>query len=86
MRLGGPPSRAPCFVIGVNYGTTNYSHALTTLVTTDKRLADEQTVLPLAVIAVDDKRLPALLAAVNEIANAIQSVDVGEHRIVAIGA
>ena len=63
-----------------------HDHGFTTLVTTDKRLADEQTVLPLAVIAVDDNRLPALLAAVNEIANAIQSVDVGEHRIVAIGA
>ena len=63
-----------------------HAHGFTTLVTTDKRLATEQPVLPLAVIAVDDNRLPALAAAVDDIANAIRSVAVGEHRIIAVNA
>ena len=63
-----------------------HAHGFTTLVTTDKRLATEQPALPLAVIAVDENRLPALVAAVDDIANAIRGVDIGEHRIVAINA
>ena len=90
--LGGMPVESAIFRhIGVNSGTTNSSHAPTRRdsppwSTTDKRLATEQPVLPLAVIAVDDNRLPALVAAVDDIANAIRGVDIGEHRIVAINA
>ena len=63
-----------------------HAQGFTALVTTDKRLAAEQRVLPLAVIAVDDNRLPALVAAVNDIADAIRIAGPAEHALVAINA
>ena len=61
-----------------------HRHGFTALVTSDKRLAQEQTRLPIAVVAVDDNRLGPLRAAVNDIATAIRETAAGEHRIVAI--
>ena len=61
-----------------------HRHGFTALVTSDKRLAQEQTRLPIAVVAVDDNRLGPLRAAVNAIAAAIRETAPGEHRIVAI--
>ena len=89
MRLAACPSRAPSIrhwneLRDDELLARAHAHGFTTLVTTDKRLATEQPVLPLAVIAVDDNRLPALVAAVDDIAHAVRGVAVGEHRIVAI--
>ena len=61
-----------------------HRHGFTALVTSDKRLAQEQTRLPIAVVAVDDNRLGPLRAAVNDIATAIRETAAGEHQIVAI--
>ena len=61
-----------------------HRHGFTALVTSDKRLAQEQTRLPIAVVAVDDNRFGPLRAAVNDIATAIRETAAGEHRIVAI--
>ena len=63
-----------------------HAHGFTALVTTDKRLAAEQPVLALSVIAVDDNRLRALVAAVDDIANAILGTGAGEYRLIAIDA
>ena len=59
------------------------SEGFTVLVTTDKSLGTEQPDSPLAVVAVDDNRVPALLAAVAEIAEAIRSAFPGQPQIVA---
>ena len=55
-----------------------------TLVTADKRLAQEQAPLPLAVVTVDDNRREALLDAAHDIALAVRETPVGHHRIVVI--
>lgn len=56
----------------------------TTLVTADKRLAQEQAPLPLAVVAVDDNRRDALLDAVYDIALAVRETPAGRRQTVAI--
>ena len=61
-----------------------HRHGFTALVTSDKRLALEQTRLPIAVIAVDDNRLGPLRASVHDIALAIRETPAGGHRIVAV--
>ena len=58
-------------------------HEFTMLVTADKRLAQEQAPLPIAVVAVDDNRLSVLRAVVIRIASAIRETPAGSHRIVA---
>lgn len=54
----------------------------TSLVTADKRLAQEQAPLPIAVVAVDDNRVHALEAALPRIAEAIRQTSAGEHTLV----
>ena len=56
----------------------------TTLVTADKRLAQEQAPLPLAVVAVDDNRRDALLNATQDIALAVRETAAGHHQVFAI--
>ena len=58
----------------------------TTLVTADKRLAQEQAPLPIAVVAVDDNQRSALLRAVRQIALAVRGTPAGRHELVAIRA
>ena len=62
-----------------------HRQGFTALVTSDKRLAREQSRLPIAVVAVDDNRLGRLRAAVHDIDRAIRETAAGEHRLVAIG-
>lgn len=62
------------------------AQGFTVLVTTDKRLAEEQRHPALAVLAIDDNRLSALRAAVSEIAKAIRSLAPGDHVLIATGA
>ena len=57
-------------------------HGFTTLVTADKRLAQQQAPLPLAVVAVDDNRLSALRAAIHRIASAILETPAGADQLV----
>lgn len=57
----------------------------TVVLTTDKRLAREQAPLSIAVIALDDNRRAALLAAVNRIAAAIRETGAGEHQLLSVG-
>ena len=57
-------------------------HGFTTLVTADKRLAEQQAHLPLAVVAVDDNRLGVLRAAIPRIASAIRETPPGASRLV----
>ena len=54
----------------------------TTLLTADKRLAQEQAHLPIAVVAVDDNRLRVLQAALPRIAAAIRQTGAGSDRLV----
>ena len=56
----------------------------TTLVTTDKRMAEEQPQAPVAIIAVDNNSLGGLLAAVSTIADAIRSTLPGENCLVPV--
>ncbi|MDE0455921.1 MAG: hypothetical protein OXI15_01390 [Chromatiales bacterium] len=56
----------------------------TTLVTTDKRMAEEQPHAPIAIIAVDDNSLGGLLAAASTIAAAIRSTLPGENCLVPV--
>ena len=56
----------------------------TTLVTADKRMAEEQPQAPIAIVAVDDNSLGGLLAAVSSIAAAIHSTLPGEKRLVRV--
>ena len=60
------------------------SEGFTVLLTTDQSLGSEQADSPLAVVAVDDNRVPALLAALAEIAEAIRSAIPGQPQIVAM--
>ncbi len=59
-------------------------HGFTTLVTTDKRMASEQRHPSIAIVAVDDNRVPRLIFAVSAIAEAIQSTLPGEDCVVPI--
>ena len=61
-------------------------HGFTALVTTDKRMADEQSHSAIAIVAVDDNRVSRLTAAVPAIAEAIRATGPGESCIVLIGA
>ena len=54
----------------------------TTLVTADKRLAQEQAPLPIAVVTVDDNRRDALQEAANLIACAVRKTPAGHHQLV----
>lgn len=56
----------------------------TVLLTTDKRLAQEQSPLTLAVIALDDNRWSTLLQAVDRIATAIKNIGTAEHQVLNI--
>ena len=56
----------------------------TALVTTDKRMAEEQPHPPIAIVAVDNNSLDGLLAAVPAIANAIRSTLPGENCVVPV--
>ena len=56
----------------------------TTLVTTDKRMAEEQRHAPIAIVAIDDNSLGGLLAAASSIADAIRSTLPGESRLVPV--
>ena len=57
-------------------------HGFTTLVTADKRLAQQQAPLPLAVVAVDDNRLSVLRAAIHRIASAILETPAGADQLI----
>ena len=59
-------------------------HGFTTLVTSDKRLAKEQSHLPIAVVVVDDNRLGPFRASLRGIAKAIRETPAGAHRFVRI--
>ena len=59
-------------------------NGFTTLVTTDKRMAEEQPHASMAIVAVDNNRLGGLLAAVSTIADAIRSTLPGESRLVPV--
>ena len=61
-----------------------HRQGFTALVTSDKRLASEQSRLPIAVVAVDDNRLGPILAAIDEIAHAIRTTPAGGSRLVAV--
>jgi len=61
-----------------------HRQGFTALVTSDKRLASEQARLPIAVIAVDDNRLGPILAAVDEIAQAVRTTPAGASRLVSV--
>lgn len=54
----------------------------TTLITTDKRLAQEQAPLPIAVVAVTTIDFTALQAALPRIASAIQQTQIGANSFV----
>ena len=56
----------------------------TVLLTTDKCLAQEQSPLTLAVIALDDNRWSTLFPAVERIATAIKDIGMAEHQILSI--
>lgn len=52
----------------------------TVLLTTNKRLAQEQSPLTLAVIALDDNRWSTLLRTVDRIATAVKAIGMAEHQ------
>lgn len=60
------------------------AEGFTTLLTTDKRLAGEQPSLSMAVIALDDNRLPGLFLAVDRIADAIRNTEAGQSLILVV--
>ncbi|MCY4199854.1 MAG: hypothetical protein OXF31_08600 [Gammaproteobacteria bacterium] len=57
----------------------------TILITTDKRLAIEQSPVSLAVIALEDNRRSVLMSAVEKIAAAVKRIKPGEHRLLSLG-
>ncbi len=63
-----------------------HDHGFTALLTSDKRLAREQSQLPMAVIAVDDNRLKPLLEGVHDIARAIRETPAGSFQSLEIGS
>ena len=54
----------------------------TVLVTTDKRLAEQQRHPTMCVVAVDDNRLSSLRRALPDIAQAVRTLAPGEHALV----
>ena len=58
----------------------------TVIVTTDLHMADEQRQSAIAIISVDDNRIPALIGGAESIANAIRSTTPGDHTLVRIGS
>ena len=56
----------------------------TTLVTTDKRMAREQPLAPVAIVAVNDNSVGGLVASAAAIASAIRSTLPGERRLVPV--
>ena len=58
----------------------------TAIVTTDLRMADQQRQTAIAIISVDDNRIPALIAASESIVDAIRSTNPGDHTLVRIGS
>lgn len=82
------PSRAPCTTSGGSLSDADLlaeasARGFTVLVTTDKRLAEQQRHAGIAVLAVDDNRLSSLRAALPDIARAIRSLAPGDHALVA---
>ena len=61
-----------------------HRQGFTALVTSDKRLASEQARLPIAVLADDDNRHGPILAAVDEIAQAVRTTPAGASRLVSL--
>lgn len=59
-------------------------HGFTTLLTTDRRMAGEQRHPDIAIVAVDDNRIPRLIAAASAIADAIRSTRPGESCLVPV--
>lgn len=59
------------------------AQGFTVLVTTDKRLGEEQRHPHLAVLAVDNNRLSSLQSALPDIAKAIRSLTPGDHSLIA---
>ena len=57
----------------------------TVLVTTDKRLAEQQRHPRIAVLAVDDNRLSSLRAALPDIAKTVRLLAPGDHALIATG-
>ncbi|MDE0693639.1 MAG: hypothetical protein OXI55_15525 [Gammaproteobacteria bacterium] len=57
-------------------------HGFTVLVTTDKRLAEQQRHTDLAILAVDDNRLSSIRAALPDIAKAIRVLAPGDHTLI----
>ena len=56
----------------------------TTVITTDKRMPEEQHHAPIAIIAIDDNSLGGLLAAASSLADAVRSTLPGESRLVPV--
>ena len=59
-------------------------HGFTTLLTTDKRMATEQPHPSIAIVSVDDNRIPRLISALSAIAEAIRSTCPGEDCVVPV--
>ena len=58
----------------------------TAIVTTDLRMADQQEQSAIAIISVDDNRIPRLMSAADSIVDAIRSTNSGDHTLVRIGS
>lgn len=56
----------------------------TTVITTDKRMAEEQRHATIAIVAIDDNSLGGLLAAASSLADAVRSTFPGESRLVSV--
>lgn len=56
----------------------------TVIVTTDLRMADQQRQSAIAIVSVDDNRIPALIAGADSIVDAIRSTTLGDHTPVRI--
>ena len=59
------------------------ARGFTVLVTTDKRLAEQQQHPDLAVLSIDDNRLSSLREALTDIAKAIRSLAPGDQALIA---
>lgn len=57
----------------------------TAIVTTDLRMADQQQQSAIAIVSVDDNRIPGLIAAADSIADAIRSTGPGDGTLVRTG-
>ena len=58
----------------------------TAIVTTDLCMADQQEQSAIAIISVDDNRIPGLIAATDSIVDAIRSTNPEDHTLVRIGS